>query len=70
MDAGKFKLNRSERKRVAEAIANEIKGGNGEQNGEAGEQRKPQLRADILPTFADHDPPFRNGRLCAKANEA
>src|SRR5436309_5738680 len=54
---------------VAQAITEDVEGADGEQDREPGKQRQPRLRADEVPTLADHHAPLRRRRLGAEADE-
>src|SRR5438093_3162809 len=54
---------------VAQAITEDVEGPHGEQDREPGKQRQPRLRADEVPTLADHHAPLRRRRLGTEADE-
>src|SRR5205823_694170 len=54
---------------VAEAVADEVEGRDGEQDGEAGKERQPGLRADVLAPVADEHAPFGRGNLRAETDK-
>src|SRR6266550_2072969 len=55
---------------IPKAVAKQIERADGEQDREPRKKREPGLRADEVPTLADHHAPLRRRRLRAESDEA
>src|SRR5215211_7596089 len=55
---------------VAQTVAEEVKGEDGDKQGDAGCQAEPRFVSQVACAVADHLPPGRSRRLNAEADEA